>query len=156
MTKLNKDANYDMTYNPIEKSIIPIKDDLTTNHSFINYYNEGEKKIDSFVMLAGPVRDDYAIDYSKFTKNAKIVNVYDTSDLVQRLGGIDFLLFDWSKKYTLINIKSGKIGIADQKIKNYNVQNIKVEIPSKNFYDKFFGNHSKMDSKDVWEQVNGK
>jgi filamentous hemagglutinin family protein len=43
VTIANKDADYDMTYSPLEGSVLPMKDDLNNNHPFENYYHRGVK-----------------------------------------------------------------------------------------------------------------
>ena len=73
--------------------------------------------------------------------------------MVQRLGGTD-IYFDTSKPNTIINIEVEKFGIAGQKINNSKVEDIQVEVPNKYFYDEPFGDHSNMDSKDVWNKIN--
>lgn len=102
---------------------------------------EGDKKIDNMTFMGTPVRDDYVIDYSKFVENANIINVYDTSDMVQRGGGSDFQ-FNFG-----VNID--KIDIADRIITDFKVKNIEVESGSHPI-----DSHSDLDSKKVWEQFN--
>jgi len=107
---------------------------------FTQFY-EGTKTIDNVIFMGTPARDDYFIDYSKFGTNAKIINVYDTSDMVQRLGGSDV-----QKGNYVINFD--RIGIADRAIDNPKVNNIEVESgshPTKS--------HSDLDTKKVWEQI---
>lgn len=111
---------------------------------------EGDKKIDNMTFMGTPVRDDYVIDYSKFVENANIINVYDTSDMVQRIGGFD----DFGKTF------------ASQKVDDNNVKNIKVESPNfgtiiyptsiLNIKEQLLEDHSNLDTKDVWEQFNEK
>jgi hypothetical protein len=114
---------------------------------------EGDKKIDNATFMGTPVRNDHVIDYNKFEDSSKIQNVYDSSDLVQRLGGTDTPKVDTNKPNVLIDVTFGNVDIAKQKINNENVENIKVEVPNKNFYDEPFGDHSNMDSKEVWEKI---
>lgn len=103
------------------------------------------------VFLGTPVRDDYQINYNVFEKNAKILNVYDSSDIVQRLGGID---------------NKGR-SLAKQKIEDsVKVKNIKVESPNYgtvlypfsvlNLKEQLFEDHSNLDTKNVWKQINDK
>jgi hypothetical protein len=119
-------------------------------NAFTNLY-KGDKKVDNMIYLGTPVRDDYPINYKVFDKKAKILNVYDSSDLVQRLGGID---------------DKGR-SLASQKIKdNVKVKNIKVESPNYgtvlyptsifNLKEQLLEDHSNLDTKNVWEQINGK
>ncbi len=116
---------------------------------FTQFYN-GNKKIDNVTFMGTPVRSDHSIDYSKFEDNAKIINVYDSSDIVQKLGGFD---------------NEGR-SFAVQTIKNNNLKNIKVETPNTgiiiyptsilNIYKQLIQDHSNLDSKEVWKQFNDK
>lgn len=76
----------------------------------------------------------------------ELFGVYDTSDVVQRIGGIDAQRLDYG-----VNIDRFKF--ANQKINSNKVKNIQVEVPNKHFYDEPFGDHSNMDSKDVWDKI---
>ncbi|ASM40166.1 hypothetical protein CSPB_0955 [Campylobacter sputorum subsp. bovis] len=109
---------------------------------FTQFY-EGDKKIDNFIMLGTPVRDDYFINYDNFTENANILNVYDSSDIVQVGGKFEF------KNYT-INIYMGD---GWHKIDDSKINNIKIETPNNRWYDGLIGDHTNMDSKPVWEQI---
>ncbi|ASM36878.1 filamentous hemeagglutinin family protein [Campylobacter sputorum bv. faecalis CCUG 20703] len=109
---------------------------------FTQFY-EGDKKIDNFIMLGTPVRDDYFINYDNFTENANILNVYDSSDVVQVFGGI----YNY-KSYLLNKYSFGYIS----KITN-GAKNIKIETPNNHWYDGLIGDHTNMDSKPVWEQI---
>ncbi|AXX85313.1 esterase/lipase family protein [Aliarcobacter skirrowii] len=108
---------------------------------FTQFY-QGDKKIDNVVFMGTPVRKDYPIDYSKFSENSSIKNVYDTSDVVQKLGGSDV-------QFGVFGVNIDKIGMGDRNINNPKVQNIEVESGNhpKN-------SHSDLDSKKVWEQFN--
>lgn len=111
---------------------------------FTQFY-EGTKKIDTVVLMGTPVRDDHFIDYSKFDENAKIINVYDTSDVVQAIGSINGVKSYLLNKYTL--------GLASRVIPNENINNIKIEVPNNNWYDGLIGDHVNMDSEAVWEMI---
>jgi hypothetical protein len=118
---------------------------------------DGEKKIDNATFLGTPVRDDYRLNQNAFSDDAQINNVYDSSDVVQRVGGID------------TGGNNGSFGLAEQTIDTIQysqVNNIRVETPNpgttlnpisvSNVYEQTVGDHTNMDSKEVWEQVNGK
>jgi len=119
--------------------------------AFTNLY-EGNKKVDTMVFLGVPVRDDYPINYKVFDKNAKILNVYDSSDAWQKLGGFDLSNFE----------------IGGRRINDPRVTNIKVEVPNKvnlfNFIsplgagiiDNLSNDHTDMDSAAVWKKINAK
>ena len=102
---------------------------------------QGDKKIDNVTFMGTPVRKDYEIDYSKFGDNAVIRNVYDTSDMVQRLGGSDFQ-FNFG-----VNVD--KIGIADRLMTNDKVEDIEVESGNHPV-----NSHSDLDDKKIWKQFN--
>ena len=126
--------------------------------AFTNLYN-GDKKIDNMVFLGRPVRNDYQINYNIFDKNAKILNVYDNSDMVQRLGGSDIYL-------SPDGLKIDRIGIGGRTIDNRRVVNIQVESPNYgitlyptslfNIKEQLFEDHSNLDTKNVWKQINDK
>ncbi len=108
---------------------------------FTHFYN-GNKKIDNVTFMGTPVRHDHQIDYSKFEDNAKILNVYDSSDIVQKLGGIDI-------QFESFNVNIDKVDLANRKINNKKVNNTQVE--SGNHPR---SSHSNLDSKEVWDQFN--
>ncbi len=112
--------------------------------------------IDDMMFLASPVRDDYQTNNKALTPEARVLNVSDRSDVVQRLGG----KFD---------IKNKKIGLAKQTIDNNpRVSNIEIEVPNKiginhiispaiSFTkDALFGDHSDMDSKVALDKIKEK
>jgi hypothetical protein len=123
---------------------------------FTQFY-EGDKKIDNFMMLAVPHRDDFFLNYDKFEKNANIVNVFDSSDLVQKMGVIEVSNYS-------ISLPSFSLG--KREIDNPRVRNIKVEVPNfgTTFYptsifninEQLFQDHSNMDSVEVLNQIKKK
>ena len=111
--------------------------------------------IDDMMFLATPVRDDYSINYKALKPNAKILNIYDRSDMVQSpAGGID--------SYYVSSFPSRHV------INNTRVENIKIEVPNKlNIWnaifpiaayikDEFINDHINIDSKEVIDQIRGK
>ncbi|MBY0540555.1 MAG: hemagglutinin repeat-containing protein, partial [Campylobacterales bacterium] len=107
----------------------------------LTQFYQGDKKIDNVVFMGTPVRKDYEIDYSKFSENSTIKNIYDTSDVVQILGGI------YSYKSYLNNLSS--LGY-DSRIQD-GTKNIRVESGNHPI-----NSHSDLDSVKVWEQFNDK
>ena len=118
---------------------------------FTNIY-QGDKKIDNMVFLGTPVRDDYKLNNKVLSKDSKVLNVYDKSDIWQVLGGTD----------------SDYFGLAERIINNPRVNNIKVETPNNiNIYniinpigsaifDSLSNDHTEMDNKKVWDEINEK
>jgi hypothetical protein len=127
------------------------------NNEFTTIY-EGDKKIDNYNLLATPVREDYTIDYSSFSNDAVIKNVYDSSDLIQKLGGTDTA---GSNK---------RFGLADRTINNDRVNNIEIEVTNKPsifnvlpgtavpsaIKDSILGDHTEMDNSDTWRKIHEK
>jgi len=98
--------------------------------------------IDDMMFLGTPVRDDYSINYKVLKPNAKILNIYDRSDLVQIHGG-------YNGEFSPLPIL-GEYGTAKQIINNHKVKNIKVEAPST---EGLIGDHMSLDSKNVIKQI---
>ncbi|UFH60180.1 hypothetical protein LN246_04860 [Sulfurovum mangrovi] len=109
---------------------------------FTQFY-EGKKKIDNFIMMGTPQRDDYFLDKDQFEDGANILNVYDSSDMVQLGGGIHGLKSFLQSRYTFgysTRLQEGG-------------KNMQVEVPNKNWYDGAFGDHVNMDSSSVWKEI---
>ncbi len=116
-----------------------------------------QNTVDGMMFLASPVRKDYQVNNKVLTPEAKVLNVSDGSDLVQRLGGTD------------TSGKNPSIGFAKQIIgNNSRVTNIEIEVPNKRginhiinsmsalIKDATYGDHVDMDSKEALDKVQEK
>jgi hypothetical protein len=119
-----------------------------------------------------PVRSDYILNNNALTSGANVINLYDSSDLVQRMGGNGLTNFINNTFDTNLNFE---IGFSGQTINNNpRVQNIEIESPNNtnpnnlmnnvpilsnpaldpyNGYNEMFGDHSNADSVSVIEQI---
>jgi hypothetical protein len=93
-----------------------------------------DKKLSSVVFLGVPHRSNHKFNKNAASENAQLLNVYDTSDLVQLGGqGLDGPSRDLS-----------------------GFTHIRVETPNNDYiplYTRFVDDHSNLDSRAVWEAL---
>ena len=114
----------------------------------------GGKKIDVLVGLGGPQRNDYRFNFGAFAPDAKLINVYDVNDGVQRLGHIDFSLPEF---FTQIISKpaqrevDGFINIPIEQTENSNYWNWRSgQIIHNKQTIGWFDSHVNLDTAPIW------
>ena len=113
------------------------------NNEFTQAY-EGDKKLDTMVLLGTPQRADHQLDWSDTDKNTHIVNLYDTGDRIQIIGGGEPIG------------PSGRKLNGAKNISIYQTKLTKVEENSREYYiNQHLGpikSHTNLDSADVWNK----
>lgn len=103
---------------------------------------EGEKEIDSVVMMGTPQRPDYVFDKTDMAEGGKIINVYDTQDKVQVMGGSEPMGKAGQQMDGALNISIYQTESVIKSIGPYSIQVQEGLGP--------FDSHTEIDSGKVW------